>query len=140
MSKHKCLVARITPEHLADYLSRRLSSAQIARIYSVRPACVNRTLPKRPPRDKVNPKEKALLRSARNDYRNRLALGVISGLHTAEDAAETAHCSIRTMYRHMSKVRSAQVTQIAAYPPLLLAMFPAIPQATEQATEQASHA
>ncbi len=143
MSKSKCLVARISPAHLTDYLERRLTSNQIARLYSVKPACVNRTLPKRAPRDKVNPREKAALRTARNEYRDRLAQGIINGTHTAEEASETAHCSIRTMYRHLSRVKRAQVISLTAalsMPVSLSTELLITPDQLLRAPEQAAHA
>jgi hypothetical protein len=103
--KRLSLTARISREDLADYLSWRLSSAEIAKRYNSVATYVVRTLPKRPPKEVP---DKSKLRAARKEFRLSLATKIDNGILTTKDAAEVAHCSMREMYRCLATVRKAK--------------------------------
>lgn len=106
--KRTALTARISKEDLADYLSWRLSTAEIAKRYESKIDYVARTLPKRPPKE--TPPDKGKLRRVRREYRLKLAAKIDSGELTAKDACEIAHCSIREIYRCLAAARQRKRT------------------------------
>lgn len=98
------MLKRISAMDLRDYVNRRLTTKDIANMYGVSPVYVTRVLPKRAySNQKVY---KAQLRATREEYRNGLAQQVIDKKMAVEEAARCAGCSVRTMFRHISKVRS----------------------------------
>src|SRR6478736_6658312 len=95
-SMRKSLTLRISAEHLQDYMDRKLSSAQIARLYGVKSIYVTRTLPKRPKVEPPEKSQKARLRSVRMEYRDHLAKQVLSKTLKPAEVAAKAHVSLRT--------------------------------------------
>lgn len=100
------LIKRVTPEHLQDYLDRRLSAKDLACLYETKPQYVRKALPPRPKRAEDRLKKPELVR-ARREYRGLLAGKVDKGELTIEEAAKQAFCTVRTMYRYLSKARNA---------------------------------
>lgn len=96
------LLTRISKEDLADYLSWRLSSKEIAKLYDTKATYVTRTLPKRPPKEYP---DKRALKKLRKEYRLTLAAKIDKGQLTAKDAADQAFCSVREIYRCLAEVR-----------------------------------
>lgn len=105
MSKRVNLLKRITPRDLTDYINRRLTSADIAKMYSVSRVYVTRNLPKRAYTNQKEYKQK--LRDTRREYRDQLARQIQAKQFTVEEAAKTAGCSTRTMFRHLAGVKNA---------------------------------
>jgi Fic family protein len=97
------LLSRLSQQHLQDFLSRRLSTKEIAKLYEVKPAYAVRTLPKRPAKESLN---KALLKETRTEYRLMLAEQVDSGRLTIKEMAAIAHCSLATAFRMLRKYRA----------------------------------
>jgi len=99
------LLSDILPEHLAAYKRRDLSPSQIAAIYSRTVPYVRRTLPKRDPRPPHYTVQKRILTQVRREYRDNLARKIPDQISFTE-ALELAHCSARTMFRHIKRVRT----------------------------------
>lgn len=112
MTTRKSLIERITPEHLAAYNDRSLSTRQIAEIYGLTPEYVVRTLPKREIRNKQADilASQRRLRAVRMEFRDSLARQVVAKTITVEEAAKKAHCTVRNLYRHVKKVRACSKT------------------------------
>ena len=100
------LLHDIHPEHLKQYVERTLSPAQIAGIYSRTVPYVRRTLPKRNPPPAHYSVQKRTLTEARKAFRDHLATQIPKEV-SFKQALEIAHCSARTMYRHLAKVRKS---------------------------------
>lgn len=106
----KALAERIDPAHLEAYHNRSLSTKELAKLYGLTSAYVVRTLPKRPIKNKkVDIFEgQRHLRALRKEFRDGLAAKVIDKQMTVEEAAKTAHCTVRNLYRHIKAVREAR--------------------------------
>lgn len=105
------LSERISELDLRDYIIRRLSTKDIAKMYGVTPSYVTRSLP---PRAYKNQKVyKSGLRKAREEYRNSLASRVDKKELTIKAAAKQAGCSVRTMFRHLAATRDEQESKNA---------------------------
>lgn len=105
--KRRSLLERITAEDMDLYLKRALSTADISTRYNVSMPYVARTLPKRAKRAPAEKVSKIDLRKGRWGYRDTLAKRVRNGEMTAKEAAQTAHCSERTIFRHLKRVKNA---------------------------------
>lgn len=103
MTARLSLAKRISPRDLQDYLQRRLSCADIARMYGTQPKYVSEALPKRPYSNRLAYKRQ--LRATRKEFRDNLAKQVDAGTMTVKEAAAQAFCSERTIFRHLQAVR-----------------------------------
>ena len=100
---------RITPAQIDDLRQRRVTGRALAAELGVTEFHLSRTFPGRligkiPGPVASAKREKRQLRAVRDLFRDTLALKIKGGFLTVQRASETAHCSTRTMYRHLEKL------------------------------------
>lgn len=108
------LQKRITPEQIEALRTRKVTNRALAKELGVTEFHLSRTFPghrigKIPGPVAAAKREKRQLRLIRDDYRLMLAMKVKARQITVEQAAKTAHCSVRTMYRHLAKAEKSRL-------------------------------
>lgn len=103
------LKADVTTEDIEALRNREVTVRALAKKYGVTEFHFSRTfagskINKIPGRVVTHRKEKQHLRLIRNSFRDNLALQVKAGRLPVKEAANRAHCSLRTMYRHVATV------------------------------------
>lgn len=92
---------RIPKDLYEDLFNRRVTVRKAAAILNVSETYLSRAIPERAP--KRNTK---LLRITRRLYQDQVAREYLAGKHTAAEAANLAHVTLRTMYRRIAAVRA----------------------------------
>lgn len=110
---------RITAEQIEALRTRQITNRSLAKQLGVTEFHLSRTFPGHKIGKIAGPvasakREKKQLRLIRDDFRAVLAMKVKNRQLSVEDAAKTAHCSVRTMYRHVAKLETRRVAPIAA--------------------------
>lgn len=96
----------LTATQLKALESRKITKTALAQQIGVSSAYLSRNTPKLPPGPvRAQRIQTHKLFETRRIFRTKLANQVISGNRTLESAAKQAHCSIRTMYRYVCKLK-----------------------------------
>jgi predicted DNA-binding transcriptional regulator AlpA len=98
------LIHRINKQDLADYQARRITARTISEKYGVTLSYVYQCI-ERQPKQQPRP-SKSQLRKVRWEHRNAIAKQVPP--LSPKEAAKMCHCSERTMWRHIQRVRGAK--------------------------------
>jgi hypothetical protein len=97
---------KITAAHLAALNTRKLTKVALAESLGVSVTYIAKNTPKLPPGPiRAQRARTKVLSDTRKAYRTRLAKQVLSGRRSLESAAKEAHCSIRTMYRYLCRLK-----------------------------------
>jgi IS30 family transposase len=86
-----------TPEHLAKYMARQMTSAELAKILNVHPVTIRRSI-KRPKRERQPPNKRALF-VARELYRQSVANKPLAELMTLLSVSRSTAHRIKAKYR-----------------------------------------
>lgn len=86
--------------------ARKLTKRALAAKLGISVGYLSRITPRLPPGPiRAQRLETAKLFATRKAYRDRLAKQVVNGRRSLTSAAKEAHCSIRTMYRYVCKLK-----------------------------------
>lgn len=97
---------QISKKALAALAARKMTKTELAHSLGVSPTYLSRNTPKLPP-GPIRAKRQAAQRlfETRKAYRLQLANRVFKGRLSLDAAAKEAHCSIRTIYRYVCKLK-----------------------------------
>lgn len=99
---------KVTPQQLDDLYNRRITGRALAAELGVTENWLSRNFSgKVPGLVRTARAQKKELFAARTAYRDSLARRIRAGEMTRSDACAIAHCSERTMSRHISRVKHA---------------------------------
>lgn len=97
----------ISQADLKALSSRKLTKVALAVKLGVSASYISRITPPLPPGPiRAQRLETAKLFATRKAYRQKLAKQVEKGRRSLESAAKEAHCSLRTMYRYVCKLKT----------------------------------
>lgn len=96
----------ISKADLKAIASRKVTKTEMAKRLGVSAAYLSRMTPKLPP-GPIRAQRLAIheLAATRRAFRSKLAKEVLKGRRSLESAAKEAHCSIRTLYRYVCKLK-----------------------------------
>lgn len=100
------LVDKVKP-YIAAIEARQLSIKRAAEILKTDPTYLCKVLKpilKRKQSTTIYRKNRTILKKSRGKFREMVALEVRAGRISVEIAAETANCSVRTIYRYLTRV------------------------------------
>lgn len=111
---------RVTTEDLEALRNREVTGRALAQKYGVTEFYFSHVfsgskIGKIPGLLSTRKREKRQLRLVRNSFRDNLALQVSAGRLSAKEASKRAHCSLRTMYRHISAVKSERSQPLPSF-------------------------
>lgn len=114
------LKTRVTTQDLEALRNREVTGRALAQKYGVTEFYFSHVfagskIGKIPGLLSTRKREKRQLRLIRNSFRDNLALQVSAGRLTAKEASKRAHCSLRTMYRHIASVKSGTTQTLPSF-------------------------
>lgn len=96
----------LTASQLKALQQRKITKTALAEQLGVSPTYLSRNTPKLPPGPVCAQRiQTHKLFETRKAFRIKLAKQVVSGRRGLESAAKEAHCSIRTLYRYVCKLK-----------------------------------